>query len=297
MEPLSGRGRSWNGGAFACVVVLCGGLLALSAAPAAAKKEHKKADLGPVVTRSATATSSGAGQSITAIASCPKGKRAVGGGFTTTNTGGDLLVVWKSARSGQSSWKVSADSNSPTPNTLKTLVYCRQVTKPISDVAVTATTTPVRSRTATAKASCPNKRTLIGGGFESTHGATFGEVATPYVSRAGGGGWTYSAMNDSPAAQTITSHAYCAKGLEGPKQVARAASRKVGAGATLSVLTPGCTGHKRISAGGFSQTRPTIPGPIPFVLESRINGTGWLARSINLGGAASMFVTAQGFCL
>src|SRR3954447_166570 len=85
-------------------------VLALAPATAAAKKKHKKPVLrGPLVTVTAIGNvASGFGDVSTAVANCPPGTVALGGGFSVPSSSANSLNVFSSYRSGPDSWTVAA---------------------------------------------------------------------------------------------------------------------------------------------------------------------------------------------
>src|SRR5262245_12849864 len=114
--------------------------VAVFAAPAEAKKKHKKKGLGPVVTATATGNPTNSdGQVSTAVASCPSGKQAVGGGYTLPPvTGVNRLFVVSSERSGTQAWTVTA-LNKDGSGAVTAYAYCRNSNRAVTDVVGAAT--------------------------------------------------------------------------------------------------------------------------------------------------------------
>ena len=271
--------------------------LGLSTSPALAKKKGKKKGLGPVVTRTATsAPLSPANPIASATATCPKGKRAVGGGFTGSFTMAGGIAVFASLRAGETSWTSTAmDLNGP-PVPVTTHVYCRRVQKAILDVKAPAQTPPGSTAAATATSSCPGGRfRLIGGGFESD--ATYpNQFAIPYASMAIGRSWTYSAANNTASQNILTSHAYCAKGVTKTALVEGVTTQAAPFGGLVTASSTFCRKKRRLSAGGFAITPPSNTGPIMLLTDHRINGVSWLTTAFNGGNAGATSLTAKGIC-
>ena len=119
------------------IVVLALLLPLLLGVAAADAKKKKKPKSPPVTVVSATKSTSADGELATVTATCPAGKIAVGGGFTspllvsgTTLT--DLYIVYESRRIGDNSWQVSGGrehSGGAAPSVpLTATVDCRSTT-------------------------------------------------------------------------------------------------------------------------------------------------------------------------
>ena len=117
------------------VLAAAAALTLLAASPAEAKEGGKKKPKAPaVVTRTATVATTANGQLATAVARCPKGTLAVGGGFTSPVSRGvsgvtDFNVIYESRRSGTKASLASppaSDSGVAGPNlTVTASVQCR----------------------------------------------------------------------------------------------------------------------------------------------------------------------------
>lgn len=274
--------------------------LALSASPAAAQKKAGKKGLGPVVTRiAASPPVAGPGQATSATAVCPKGRRAVGGGFDLPFSSTAGFVIYESLRAGARGWRTSAFSGGGASAGLSftSSVYCRRLAKPILDIAAGAPVAPVLNATATATARCPgSKSTLISGGFSSGAPTGPGVIAVPYASFGSGRVWSYSAINNSPTARTLIAHAYCAKGVQTPLTVLGAVSRTAPSFTGTSVSSTTCPKGRRLSAGGFIGSQPSGM-TFGLVTESRISGRSWVGEAFNVGAAGTVSLTVQGICL
>jgi hypothetical protein len=274
---------------------------AILAAPAPAKTG--KQGLGPVVTRTATATSAVSGP-ISAAARCPGKTQAVGGGFSTS-AGLDpsstlhAVTVYSSYRASRSSWVNDAVAFG-VGETLTTHLYCRRVSKPIIDVTAAASTPFGIHQGATAIARCPGKRRLVAGGFNSTTGPGLVDGVSPYANLSHGGGWTYSATNNTDRPQSLVSHAYCAKGVRKPKLATGSNSQaSTVPGGAVPASSANCPGRRQLSAGGFTATPSNGPSfkVTQNLIRPEAGGAVWNTTDINFGAASGpLSVETQGVC-
>jgi hypothetical protein len=145
-----------------------------------------------------------------AIATCPKGTKAISGGFDNPEfgKGGSAILPYESRRLSKREWIVSG-VNFADPGTLVAQVVCRKgkkvKTASDSDFADHADTySPV--------AGCPRGARAISGGFDSTLPPD-GSIDGPFVyssKKEGKRSWEVSYF-DFLAAATFTAYAYCEK--------------------------------------------------------------------------------------
>jgi hypothetical protein len=297
--------------------------LALSASPAHAKKKKRKsASLGPVVAVSAQGNDTTAlGQRSSAIAVCPPGTIAVGGGFTTTfmPAGGGAIGVDNSFRSSNESWQVTGE-NIAGSGAVTAHAYCRRGRLPVVDVAGTAPIAGATFAVGSATASCPSGTQLIGGGFQTTRGPNGGDIAFPFAnSRTGPQTWTVSSSNNTTSPQTLTAHAYCLAKIRAPTAVGGASAAVVAPLGSVAAVSSACPtpkkpkgknkkGKKRrkkqsaqvLSAGGFSSPPPGSGNPVPVYIDSRAGSGVWLATAVNgsvFSSSGALLVSSQGLCL
>jgi hypothetical protein len=292
------------------VSLACGALiLGISASPSIAKKGKKKG-LGAVVTRSAVSPpGTTTAQLLTATATCPKGKKAFGGGFAAPPVDSSSLVfIHESRRTGARTWTASgtffAISGTPTPLSVTSSVYCRRLAKTPQEVT---TSVPVLAATnntpATAIARCQgDKQKLLSGGFLYSPPAN-GNVAQAlvYENQPAGKSWRASVQNSGASpARTLTGYAYCAKGLKSaPKIISgNSAATLPTVLARISASSVGCPGKSRLSAGGFVSPFPTTTPMTarPLYFESQISGTTWRASALAGFGPGPLSITALGIC-
>ena len=292
------------------VTVACAAmLLAIGATPSVAAKKGKKKGLGPVVTVTAVSTSATTNtQVISATATCPKGKKAFGGGFLAPTSNNSLIFVHESRRTAVRSWTVSgsffAFVGGANPLALTASVHCRRLAKAPTEAS---TAVPVLAMTNnvpfTAIARCQGKKQrLLSGGFQYSPPES-GNVhqALIYENQPSGKTWRASVQNsgNSPA-RTLTSYAYCAKGL--PKAIKIVSgSNAANLPAALNPLaadSSACPPKSRMSGGGFVSPFPSS-APMtarPLYTESALTGTVWHTKVIAGFGGGPLNVTALGIC-
>ena len=315
-------------GIFRIVVIALLLPLLLGVATADAKKKKKKPKSPPVTLVSATKTTSADGELATVTATCPAGKIAVGGGFTspllfsgTTLT--DLYIVYESRRSGDNSWVVSGGrehSGGPAPPVpLTATVDCRSTTLStkkskkasaskkkkrkvlrVSEVSATGSAA-VTGAESTATAACPPGTQAIGGGYSSspaphlTGSNTFPVFFESY--RSSPASWLSSFLESGSAPRTVTSYAYCAAGLKLSQTNASftiPASSMAGI-ESKTLPTPRCPKGLALLGGGFSSTMPASMGPLPIWTRSGAAGAIWEVGMFNLSLAADA-LNSFGYC-
>lgn len=320
-----------NGRGTLSVVATVAALGALVVAPAAdaAKGKKKKPKGTPVTVVTASATTTADNQPLAVTATCPAGKIAVGGGFSSPpafamGTASDLHLIYESRRSTPNSWLVSAvrEDGGATGNTLTLTasVHCRspkltQKPKPqgkagaakkkkkkLSISEVSTTSSPVGASTeASAAASCPANSKLIGGGFSSAPTPVLGggPSAFPFFwanYSSAPNSWSASMTNSGATLRTVTGYAYCARGLN-PVQTFGSAALPVSGGAFISTASASsCSKERALLGGGFIHSPASIAGgTIPVITESIAVGRAWNASALNLSAVAGM-VGARGYC-
>jgi hypothetical protein len=299
-------------------------ILALGATPALAKKKKKKsAALGPVVAVSAQGNNTTAlGQRSSAIAVCPPGTIAVGGGFTSAFSlgGGSAIAVDNSFRSSNESWQVTGENFSGT-GAVTAHAYCRRARHPVVDVTAAAPIPGTIFAVGSATAGCPAGTQLIGGGFQTTRGPNTGEIAFPFVNaQTGPQTWTVSSANNTANTRTLTAHAYCMAQIKTPTTVTGAASNVVPPLGQVSATSATCPVPKKgkgkkgsaskkrkrkqprqlLSGGGFSSPTPGSGNPFVVYIDSRAGAGTWLATAVNgsvFGTSGALLVSGQGQCL
>jgi hypothetical protein len=288
-------------------------LLAVSVAPAEAKKKKRKPPLGPVVTATATGnTVTSVGQLTAATASCPAGTQALGGGFSAPFTSSAGIAVIDSFRSGPQTWTVSGISQIAGSAAATAFAYCRRSAKQLADVTGTGVVPSGLQMTGSASATCPSGAQLVGGGFQSTRGPTPAAYAFPATNiGTGPSTWSVIAINNTMGAQTITAHAYCISGIRAAAFLSTTVSPTTAFFGSASATSPACPKPKKpkkgkrkkkprklLTAGGFSSPFSPQTGLVPRYTDSHIGVGGWLATAVNTTGPNAPFsVTSEGVCV
>jgi hypothetical protein len=299
----------------ASLIALCLALT-LPAAPALAKKHKKAKPLGPVVTVTATGNNAtGDGSISAATATCPAGKQAVGGGFTSPLADGNAVVVKDSFRSSPQAWTVRGVVVDGA-GSVNAYAYCRRAKgHAVTDVTASAGFNS-SGEVHTLAPPCTSGK-LIGGGFESTSIPGDDAVVFPQENLATSPTtWTVTEVANQDGARTATAHAYCMVKTRTPTVLGQTTGATVGFLTSVASTTPQCprppkpkAGKKRkrklLSAGGFRVSPVNgltggMPGlPLMVFADSQIGPTGgWFTRAVNGSGGVgtTVSVTSQGIC-
>lgn len=147
-----------------------------------------------------------------ATAKCPRGTKAVSGGFANPDfavTGGPVdtrIIPYVSRRKGRRKWTVEAANYGEAEGTLVAYVYCHEgsaLDKRRKSITLAPTSGDVAAGEATAK--CPKGDRVVAGGFEAS-----GREATLLASRkVGGRKWEAAATVGYPETATLAAVAYC----------------------------------------------------------------------------------------
>lgn len=287
-----GRGRVVWTALFACVLVA--GLAGAATAGAAKLKTRSNATIG-----------SGNQTQVSASATCPKGTRAVGGGFSVSpriaDSPGLAAVVGESRKLGQRGWTASAFIADLAPPggsvSLETRVYCREDAPKTKQVAVTQAFPQAAANGLAVTAPCPSGRKAMAGGFTlgnpiRADGLRGGFVTDSF--RLGANAWTTAISATGVSALTGTSHAYCAK-ARAPKPVSAetAIPNAPGPPIPFSALSAPCPGKRTAGAGGFTQSATTL-GTLTAIEESFRQGKAWGLAGTHI--ANSQTLTALAYC-
>lgn len=242
----------------------------------------------------------GTDQTLSVEATCPKGTKALSGGFATEWDAASLvtspfLEVNQSQRSGRRGWVGEAFNDQPAGD-LTSFAYCR-ASKKLTRMTDTVPS-PV-GQFVTATAECPPGTRVISGGFAGSPTDAVGDTPVLYISesrRATKRTWEASAHGNGNEPGELTAIAYCAKG---PKLKQRADSGLVGgdppAEQTAELLAR-CKRKERIVAGGFGSTDNSGEAT-PRVLTSRKQGKRGWAETVILGSnGLNTEVTAYAYC-
>jgi hypothetical protein len=242
-------------------------------------------------------TGSGDGTILSTTATCPKGKRATGGGFNQLDHGKGVVgestvpfaVVYESRKVGQSAWLVSGQITDPRKTgeevTLIAVAYCRSKKKQGAEKTTEVARTVVSGGNGqstmlwTNDAVCPKGFHAKAGGFSNPlpdpSGSTFPNNTSPTlfvgssvlvaanggVSGAGGAGTPHghrSSLSTDVPGIPFTSYVYCA---EVGKVIPGFQDGTNSGDDQLVTRGSGKCKKKRPVAGGFYQTGPSFaPG-------------------------------------
>jgi hypothetical protein len=147
-----------------------------------------------------------AGETRTAVATCPGNRQLFGGGFQRTDftaRGGDYVTESRAVSS--KSWSVTAHAFGAFGGEMTAIAYCWRSKRPLlTEVSGAVTVPPGKFATANTTP-CPTGQ-LVFGGFSTSPGGplffTDGYFATT-------GSWTSSAYNAFGPAATLTAYGYC----------------------------------------------------------------------------------------
>lgn len=253
-----GKGQSPIRPAAAFAVIAAALLLAAPAAGAA-----KKPASGKVKTRSAQASATGNQAIATAMATCPKNTRAVGGGFGQQPIGaisaiGAVGVIFESRKVGQRSWRASmqlADEPPTSTAVLTTFVYCRKGAPKTVTSAETVPIPALDGHNTTAAPPCPGKRTPAAGGFVAGPPVITGPAVVNFVydSARSGRSWLLRAISSTNGPGSLTGEVYCRRGKRLPLR--SATSPPNASNATVSSVRAACPKGKKGKKGKGGKRR------------------------------------------
>jgi hypothetical protein len=156
-----------------------------------------------VAVKSHPTTVSGAGAVGFANATCPKGMRAVSGGYRIAPPpsagGGTPVPVVFESRGAPRGWYVGMSNLTAGTTTLRSYVYCRTRKPRLKEVSGSAFLSPAPLSEASAIATCPRRMKVFSGGFHSP-GAFAG--ALTYLTKLGPSAarsWKVTAVRDEVA--------------------------------------------------------------------------------------------------
>jgi hypothetical protein len=294
-------------------------VLTVGAAPADAKKRHKKPRAAPVTVVSASKSTFGDGQQATATATCPAGLIAVGGGADAPPvlaSGGatDTNLIYESRRSAENAWQVSALRLGHGPDLSfiasvdcrsrrlavrkrgrKKAAQAKRRKKPrlrVTESSATSTSAAAPLAQASATARCPAGEQALGGGFSSAPTSPVTDpVVDPFIwadHRSSPGSWTAALTNGSPTAHTLTSYAYCAAGLKVVETRSDAPLPAFGPNLELTTAgAPPCPARKAMLGGGFDNPPAAANSGIALMTKfSSLIGGAWQVSAFDFNVVA-----------
>ncbi len=270
-------------------------VLALAAAPADAAK-LRTVTQGGVAGGGAT----GAGPTVTAVARCPKGTKAVSGGFTSSVPAipSHWLVISESIMTPKrDGWRVSGSEHYATPaiDSFGAYAYCEKRRRSILSGGTVRTDfiPSVPGQTTGNTARCPRHTSAISGGFRTSS-------TEAYFNRSRGFGddWSVEVTNVGGTTQDpYDVEAYCVRG-----KVQRAAATGIvpGGGPTPGIVTitetPVCSNGRFVRGGGYGASPPAaglVSGPLVF--RSAFVSPGWSVAAETINGSSQSYA-AFGYC-
>lgn len=281
--------------------------IALFAAPAAEGKDGE--GVGKLKTRSGTVAITGTSSLGTAVATCPKGTRALSGGYSATppsivNAPVQLALIYESRRLSARSWQASAAQLGPGSSTLTAYAYCAKDFGKVKERSVSvALPTPSRSE-ATSAARCPKGSRAISGGFQVPALTTTGRlVFITDHEMLGSNSWQVNGVRSAVDADPgqVVAFVYCASGADAAKVKTATTSVVTAAGAERFpvAITGRCGKPLTAVGGGFRAPYATsgVNRETTFVTESRRSGRSWQVAGFAPGGnGLTLNLTALGYC-
>ncbi len=207
----------------------------------------------------------GAGPTVTAVARCPKGTKAVSGGFTTSvprilgaSTSSRWFVVSESIMTPRGDgWRVSGSEHYPSPaaSEFTAYAYCEKRRKSIlvGGTVRTDTIPSVVGQTSGNTARCPKGTTAISGGFRTS-------ATDAYFNRSRGFGrdWSVEVTNVGATLPGLYDvEAYCVRGKV--RRVKADGDRPGSGGFTTGPWHDATTvvrGGRFVRGGGYGATPP-----------------------------------------
>ena len=278
------------------------GCLTLMTPGAAAAKR----DPVDVSTRSVAATAPVEGV-LTATATCPRNRKAIGGGWSTPAQTGSVFVPTESARLGGRRWRVSGYATTAGgPKVLTVEVYCARLGGRVKTSVVSGSLEGTVLSDSSLVATCPERSRLMSGGFSFT-GAdpitvlVYENALLPEIAP---NAWSVSMLRGADSTPGgIQAFAYCLKrsrsGNSGPRK-----PRVLGATGQIpaqslqsgSAMTPSCPGRRRPISTGFSTPRPSGTQGGGLFHESRLVGDAAIASALQATDMTGTPLTAYVNC-
>jgi hypothetical protein len=147
-----------------------------------------------------------AGETRSAVATCPGHRRLFAGGFQRTDftsRGGDYVIESRAISS--KSWRVTGHSFGAFGGELTAIAYCWRSKKPLLHEVTGSTLVPTNSYANAITPTCPPGTRMTSGGFSADNTTsmflTDGVIRVPGV-------WSTGAYNSGPPS-TVTAYGYC----------------------------------------------------------------------------------------
>jgi hypothetical protein len=227
---------------------------------------------------------------------CPKGTKAVSGGFKTEFFGVDLdfpfIPIEASRRTRSRGWTSSGFNDGTAEGDLTSFAYCRKQKLKAATDTVPA---PV-GEFVTATATCPAGTKIVSGGFEASPVDTVGTTPVLYVSesrRASKRRWEASAFSNGNEEGELEAAAYCAKEKK-PK--ARHASTTLDSETPSASVIAHCKRRERVVSGGFGSPDDSGEATPRFLASKRMGKRRWKVSAFYGNAGATIQITAYAYC-
>ena len=322
---MLGEVRTGSRTHWASIALMVAAIAAIAVPSASAAKKRPKPVRVPLAVTTATGSASVSAPDtppkvaeLSAIATCPSGTVAIGGGFVGSVVSepaneSRFPAVTESVRVGETQWLTRAGvafgSAATSSQDLTTEVYCMPRKGTIADVVTQNNIGANTTDSANFSAACPGSSRLLSGGFSGASSASPPTFVFATESAPAGNAWSVhmSRVGDATPTQVV-GHAYCytpPKAKKKKKKSTRASvakkrkRRRITGPSPLSVipaagslgttvfstasLTTGpCAGPLRPVSGGFSAP-PAAATSGAFVVEARLAGRAWTTTFVQGG--------------
>jgi hypothetical protein len=210
-----------------------------------------------------------------AIAVCPAGKVATGGGFMNFDafdSGTDVVIA--ASRPVGSGWQVIAFNPTTTSQTVMAFATCA----PVSDRDILlGFITMASNDQGTATAKCPAGKIATGGGFMNFDAFDSGTDVTIAMTRPAGPDWQVIAFNPTTSSQSVAAFTACAPVTE---------RNIIPAFVTMSPnsqgnVTANCPAGQVAIGGGFMNFDAFLTATDVVIAASRPVGSGWQVIAYN----------------
>lgn len=167
------------------------------------------------LTRASETVPAPVGQFVTATARCPRGTKAISGGFAGSPTDPvgttPVLYISESRRAGRRTWEASAFSDGNEAGELTATAHCARAPKPrVARARTTLSDTAPNTPFDRIVARCRRGERAVAGGFGSPDDSGSATPAFMASRRAGSRGWAVSGfLGNIGAPIQITALAYC----------------------------------------------------------------------------------------
>ncbi|MGH2922515.1 MAG: hypothetical protein ACRDKH_00595 [Solirubrobacterales bacterium] len=272
-------------------------------APGAAAAKREPVD---VSTRSVTATAPVEGV-LTATATCPRKRKAIGGGWSTPPQAGSVFVPTESARLGDRRWRVGGYATTAGgPKVLTVEVYCARLSGRVKTSLASGSLGGTVLSDSSFAPTCPKRSRLMSGGFSfiGPDPITVLVYENALLPKIAPNAWSVSMLRGADSTSGgIRAFAYCLKrsrsGNSGPRKPrVLDATGQIPAPSLQSgsAMTPACPGRRRAISAGFSTPTPSGTQGGGLFRESRLVGDAAIASALQATDMTGTPLTAYVNC-